>query len=133
MSIDEISKWYIFDCFHVWFNTFEVLYSFIKFFGDLYTIDLICEEVKTFFIKRKMYRKILLFLSMFKLISFISWQISMEMNGLNKINLEISMKKKMVYENLESVVITWKFARFSRLIFSAFEFVGEKHLYFAIS
>ena len=49
----------------------------------------------------------------------------MEMNGLNKINLEISMKKKMVYENLESVVITWKFARFSRLIFSAFEFVGE--------
>ena len=74
-----------------------------------------------------------MFLSMFKFISSISRQISVEISGFNGVSLEISIKKKMLYGKLESVVISWKFARFSPLIFSNFGYVGGKHLYFAIS
>lgn len=47
----------------------------------------------------------------------------MEINGLNRISLEISMRKKLVYGKLESVVITWKLGSFSRFFLSAFEYV----------
>ena len=103
--------------------TLLVSSSFINFFWRPFAINLVCEEVKPFLIKRRIYRKIFLSLSMFKFISSISWQISMEINGLNRISLEISMRKKLVYGKLESVVITWKLGRFSRFFLSAFEYV----------